>query len=484
MPGRFLPLFFAAHGQTDAQIGVLIGVSTAVSVFASPLLCNLADRTGRRERFAAFAYALTLVAFLAQSVAWPAAGLVAPRNMFVVLLVLRIVYGFWEAAAYPLVSAITIETLREESGEDGHKRFGEERLWGAVSWAVCSLALGGVLDVEGAKMWIVHVGIALFGGVHVAALLMFERRKTERKEWAKEKQGILAFEADEEQAHERLEDENGSATEVRQQKAEDDASVSIAVHTSFAHEGKVALVKEGLPSKDDAERVQKAKDDAPVSMAMLPAVYRILTEGGLPTILFFNMVFWLSIGMSLVENLLFLFFKFDLNASNFVCGLSVVITVMFEIPLFAIAPKLLQRIGPPALAVIGCLAYVVRGFGYTIVPNGWVVLLFEPLHGVTVACGETAKAAFLAERTPKELSATGQAVATGIETFAFTIGVGVGGWGMQRFGSKIVYRMAGLLVLTAVAAFVLGYRRGGASTRLENETKESVDTNFEKDDVS
>lgn len=445
MPGRFLPLFYVAHHQSDAHIGILIAVATAVSVFASPFLCNIADRSGRRERFAALAYALTSIAFLAQGVAWPAAGLVAPQNTFAVLLVLRVLFGFWKAAAYPLVSAIAIETLREESGEDGHQRFGEERLWGAVSWAACALALGCVLDVKGVEMWVVHVGVAFFGVVHVIMLLVFERKKMEKKEEAKDRQAILSLEAEDALVQEELEEEDGAPVE---------------------------------------EKKQKMKDDTPASMAVLPAVYRILTKGGLPTILYFNMAFWLGFGMSLVENLLFLFFKFDLHASNFVCGLSVVITVIFEIPLFAIAPKLLQRVGSPALAVIGCFAYVVRGFGYTIAPNGWVVLLFEPLHGVTFACIETATVAFVAERTPKELAATGQAVAAGIKTLSVTLGASVGGWGMQRFGSKIVYRTGGLLVMTAAVAFVLGYRLGDGKKGMENETVEKDNSSLEKVDVS
>lgn len=198
-----------------------------------------------------------------------------------------------------------------------------------------------------------------------------------------------------------------------------------------------------------------AESNSRTSMAALPAIFKILSSGGLPTAMFFNLFFWLNVGMSLVENLLFLFFQFDLHASNFVCGLSVVVTVVFEIPLFAKAPELLDRLGAPALAVIGSLAFVVRGFGYTVSPNGWVVLLLEPLHGVTVAANETATVAYIAERTPAELEATGQAVLTLLRTLAYTIGTGLGGWVMQNFGSKTLYRAAGLAVLSATAAFVV-----------------------------
>ena len=54
----------------------------------------------------------------------------------------------------------------------------------------------------------------------------------------------------------------------------------------------------------------------------------------------------------------FLFFRDDLKASNFLCGVSVVITVLFELPLFALSERVLAKCGTRGLITVSHLAYV------------------------------------------------------------------------------------------------------------------------------
>merc|ERR1711976_1010661 len=100
--------------------------------------------------------------------------------------------------------------------------------------------------------------------------------------------------------------------------------------------------------------------------------------------------FTLSIGTSVVENLIFLFFE-KLGASNTICAISVVVTVVFEIPIFHFSSELLNMYGAANLQIVACIAYVIRVVGYTFIPKDHVVLVlfFEPLHGVTYACSKT-----------------------------------------------------------------------------------------------
>jgi MFS_1 like family len=79
-------------------------------------------------------------------------------------------------------------------------------------------------------------------------------------------------------------------------------------------------------------------------------------------------------------------------------GWTVVLTVLFEIPVFAIADQLLERCGSTPLLLLSMLCYVLRVVGYSLIPNGHVVyaLFLEPLHGVTYACSQTAVVDFVA----------------------------------------------------------------------------------------
>jgi hypothetical protein len=91
---------------------------------------------------------------------------------------------------------------------------------------------------------------------------------------------------------------------------------------------------------------------------------------------FFGVTLIMGSATSLVENLLFLFMRQDLNASYVICGISVVITVLFEIPLFFVGKSLLISVGTQNLFLIGMTCYIVRVIGYTLVDNAWAVLAF------------------------------------------------------------------------------------------------------------
>ncbi len=63
-----------------------------------------------------------------------------------------------------------------------------------------------------------------------------------------------------------------------------------------------------------------------------------------------------------------------------------VVTVLFEIPLMYWAPQLLKRFETGTLIVVAELSYSIRTLVYTLVgTNTWLLLLVEPLHGVTYA---------------------------------------------------------------------------------------------------
>ena len=84
---------------------------------------------------------------------------------------------------------------------------------------------------------------------------------------------------------------------------------------------------------------------------------------------------------SLVENLIFLFMRDELSATYLVCGLSVLITVIFEIPIFYMNKKAKETISSENMIFIAMFCYVTRVCIYTLAGNPFVILLVEPLHG-------------------------------------------------------------------------------------------------------
>ena len=90
-----------------------------------------------------------------------------------------------------------------------------------------------------------------------------------------------------------------------------------------------------------------------------------------------------------VDNLVFIFFEY-LGSSYTVMGLTVLLTVSFEIPIFRLAPRLLERLGSGKLLLVASTCYIVRAVGYSCIPKGHIlyVLVLEPLHGITYACSQ------------------------------------------------------------------------------------------------
>merc|ERR1712048_121926 len=156
-------------------------------------------------------------------------------------------------------------------------------------------------------------------------------------------------------------------------------------------------------------------------------------------------------GMALMEDLIFLYFQ-DLHASYTICGLSVVVTVIFEIPFFAVAPTMLKAFGTEGLLFLAGLCWIVRGVGYTLIPGGAWILIFEPFHGVTYAAWQTSSVEYMASITPPHLSASGQTFLSSLRNLlGTTTGNLFGGMVIDHFGEAALYR--GVAVAVAIGLF-------------------------------
>jgi len=164
--------------------------------------------------------------------------------------------------------------------------------------------------------------------------------------------------------------------------------------------------------------------------------------------------FILNSGTSVVESLVFLFFEF-MGSSYTLCGFTTTVTVLFEIPIFQYGDFLLKNLGSGKMLIIACLAYVTRVFGYTLIPRNHIalVLLLEPLHGVTYAFSQLSVVEFFARHTPPGYEARGQGILSLVRGLASFIGLSVGGWSEQTYGPVIMYRGFATAVSFAILQF-------------------------------
>jgi MFS family permease len=198
-------------------------------------------------------------------------------------------------------------------------------------------------------------------------------------------------------------------------------------------------------------------------------------------------IFTFSIGLAIVDNLTFIFFEW-LGSSNTVDGWTVVFTVILEVPLFYLSPTLLKIFGPGKLLLIAGVAYVIRVFGYTLVPEGkmWMILILETLHGVTYACSKTGSVEYIARATPKGYDASAQGLLFTIRFCGVVVGCWVGGWAQATWGGRMMYLGIGSLVSLAMLVLFIAElfrdekdRESGATDKRDSDESDNLLTKSE-----
>jgi MFS transporter, PPP family, 3-phenylpropionic acid transporter len=133
----YLPVFYRDIGLGLEQIGLLTALQAAVQLVLAPVWGGLADRFPHTR--------LTLP--LAAGVASVGAAILFRATDFSGVLAGSLVLYGGVAGVAPALDARTLETL----GSAGRSRYGEVRAFGSLAFVVSTLAVGFVLDAEGAR---------------------------------------------------------------------------------------------------------------------------------------------------------------------------------------------------------------------------------------------------------------------------------------------------------------------------------------------
>ena len=258
-PGRFRSIFYQEHHLDQSQIGVIIAAPSLLSLATSPIICGIADHSRTHELTTVILFVTSVLAFLAQIPALPSLHLLSDSARYYLLVAINIVYGVTSKAVDPLMTTIVLSQLTRKYGERGNDKYGKEYMFGVISWAAVHLSLGALLDLTHKQLWIIHAGIVGFGLVFCITLLAFTRseRRVKRQEHGIDERTSLISEEE---------------------------------------------CRESTPQVDNS-------GDGSEEIPVLSAIKQILFGGQWSTVFFFNLIFWLAGGMSLVENLLFLFSK-------------------------------------------------------------------------------------------------------------------------------------------------------------------------------
>ncbi|MFL5689024.1 MAG: MFS transporter [Chloroflexota bacterium] len=133
----YLPVFYRGIGLGLAEIGVLTAIQATVQLLLAPVWGGLADRFPRTRLTLPLA---AVVATVGATILFLSAGFGAVLAGSIIL------YGGLSGIG-PTLDSRTLETL----GPERRSRFGEVRAFGSLAFVLSTVAVGFLLDAEGAR---------------------------------------------------------------------------------------------------------------------------------------------------------------------------------------------------------------------------------------------------------------------------------------------------------------------------------------------
>ncbi len=194
-------------------------------------------------------------------------------------------------------------------------------------------------------------------------------------------------------------------------------------------------------------------------------------QSGIKTILtnprwlsFLAMVLVGGMGMSTINNYLFMYFG-ELGASKDLMGFSLTVsTFLSEVPVLFFSDRLIKRFGAHTLLIIGLGAIAVRliiGSALNL-PLGLVAV--QLLHGFTFPLILVAGVTYANENAPESVKATAQSLfGAALMGIGASLGGFIGGWLIDLTGIRNMYFIFGVGLIVALLFFNWLERRFAAS---------------------
>jgi PPP family 3-phenylpropionic acid transporter len=163
---------------------------------------------------------------------------------------------------------------------------------------------------------------------------------------------------------------------------------------------------------------------------------------------------------SAILNSFFVLHMQSIGASAATFGLAIAVAGVSELPVFLIAPRIVQRGNAGLLLMMAFGAYALRAYLCSLVTQPWMGVAVHLLHGLTFSALWTASVTYAREIAPPGWSATAQA-AMGSVYFGLAVGAGalLGGVLYANAGPVFTFQIAAVLAVAGLALFALQMRR-------------------------
>lgn len=442
--GRFSSLMLSELGLSNSEVGLVLAFGSIAALGARPIVTSAFDRLGAGHRAARLVIIVSTLGAMLSVLAY-GGGRVYPLPFWRAALA-RISYDCFSTPIHSCMSAFAMRCLPDK------RTWGRTRLWGAVSWGLSNaLVLGPAIDRFGAPATLsvanTVTSVLLLGAVVV--LLPAPAIHASIPTVESEMPVIVA-------------DEEVVASASRA----DGLELRMPSIGSAGARRRVLAYSQLMGGGADGPEPPSdggggSGSCASCGRAATPAAKLcgcgICRADGSASAAFLVLMVVFGAGTSLVEGLVFLYWQQTLGASAALCGVSVLVTVSFEVPLFLASSWLVTHCSPRALLASACVAYSSRVAVYAVVPagKGWLVLLCEPLHGVTYSLGALGAVHYVSALARANEQASSQGVADSLRSIGGICANLLGGGVMDRFGSRALYAGSACCVGLAMCAYLL-----------------------------
>uniref|UniRef100_A0A0G4HA24 Major facilitator superfamily associated domain-containing protein n=1 Tax=Chromera velia CCMP2878 TaxID=1169474 RepID=A0A0G4HA24_9ALVE len=498
--GRFMTVYFFDQGLKSHEIGMIFFGNKIATMVGLPLWTYMAD-ISRRDR------AIMIWTLIPAILLFPLMALeVSFVSRFYWLILIQLVQSFVGSGAQSIFDTLVLKELGEHKA-----KWGKQRLWGAVSWGIANTIFGWQIDAKGYSflflcnlstglLFVLSLSVLIRGGPSNSSgssgvgkdvvlgdhggrgregertkgrvprdlspdpSLALEREGERERELEQLKQPVGARDVKVKGSHMQTRRESRGSSlpvpvsmpsfskykdgtypreeeeeEIPDERGEKELTAGAGVCLTGGHEKPA----EELGVKEEEGQSQRSTN-------YLDAL-RSLCSSRRVAIFFFNIAI-IGAGFGLIGNLLFVTLK-KMGASAFLCGLSVSITVIFEVPIMYVSDWMLKHWGVGVMILLGEAAQVLRYFLYTLMPSPEWVLPIEPLHGVTYGLVWCAAVHFCS--TPAVSRHGLEASAQGLLSLlhfklAPMFATLAGGFVMESAGDTVLYGTCGALVLLSL----------------------------------
>ena len=355
-----------------------------------------------------------------------------PLPLLAYHLILRIFFSLGTSSVMPALDGLTLVQLEQEGVDK--QNYGKERMFGALSWGIAHIIFGFALDYFGTYKILYITTTLAFIGCMVTFQVYAQSIPTIKYT------GVC----------EHVESERSDSTNDISDKNTKITPCNASAKIKHKQQGRKYKSKTSFEGEEDSFE-NDTDTDIQERLTFIDLLRPLFQKSPILNITFIFSLFALFIGMSVVESLIFLYFEF-LGGTNAMFGVTVVVTVMFELPLFHYAPNVLKSLGTQKMFQLGCLAYIVRVIGYSFIPQShpYLVLFYEPLHGVTIAFANTASVDFADQCFPSGYESSGQGFISMIRGLGQVIGLCIGG----VLEGRTLYRV--LASIVTLGSIILG----------------------------